>query len=102
MAQHRSWRSRLGKRPWRASAAVPTTLALIALAVLAPTTARADANRHNCLRWRGSGGLEHTLVANRIGEANLLTKNQKLDPGVPDGSRPIYRDSDIARLCRSY
>lgn len=76
--------------------------ALVAIVLLAPAVAHADDNLHNCQRWRSSGGLEHTLVANRLGETNLLTKNHKLDPGAPDGSLPLYRDSDIARLCRSY
>jgi hypothetical protein len=74
----------------------------VAIVLLAPAAAHADANLHNCQRWRSSSGLEHTLVANRLGETNLLTKNHKLDPGAPDGSLPLYRDSDIARLCRSY
>ncbi|MFS6827512.1 hypothetical protein [Cyanobium sp. ATX-6F1] len=76
--------------------------ALLAGALCAASAARADANLQTCLRWRSSSGLEHIQLGNRLGEANLLTKNQKLDPGAPDGSRPLYRDSDIARLCRSY
>ncbi|MCP9850154.1 hypothetical protein [Cyanobium sp. Morenito 9A2] len=84
-----------GLGPWGSTA-------LIVLLVLLPAVARADANLPTCLRWRSSSGLEHIQLGNRLGAANLLTKNQKLDPGAPDGSRPLYRDSDIARLCRSY
>lgn len=69
---------------------------------LGPVAVRADGNRHDCQLWRGSSGLEHTLIANRLGAANLLTKNRRLDPGAPDGSAPLYRESDLQRLCRSY
>jgi hypothetical protein len=82
---------------------LPTLLAIaLALGSLSPGSVRADGNLQQCLLWRGSSGTEHTLVANRIGATNLLTKNRKLDPGAPDGSEPLYRDSDIQRLCRSY
>jgi hypothetical protein len=92
--------------PMAPRSAAPRLHSLLAMAlavgVLGPGSVRADGNLHDCLLWRGSSGTEHTLVANRIGAANLLTKNRKLDPGSPDGSEPLYRDSDIQRLCRSY
>ncbi|MEI6829815.1 MAG: hypothetical protein WCK64_08205 [Synechococcaceae cyanobacterium ELA445] len=80
----------------------PLLAIALALGTLSTGSVRAEDNLKDCLLWRGSSGTEHTLVANRIGATNLLTKNVKLDPGSADGSRPIYRDSDIQRLCRSY
>ena len=93
--------------PWRVLAPghrLGRALLLIGLAALGgePLAGRAEGNLHDCQLWRSSSGAEHTLVANRLGANNLLTKNHKLDPGAPDGSQPLYRSSDIQRLCRSY
>ena len=84
----------------------PTTeLAALALGVgiaLAPPGAALPAgNLELCALWRGAGGAEKATLANRLGAANSLTKNQRLAEAQPGDTRSLYRTADLQRLCRN-
>lgn len=55
--------------------------------------------RHDCLLWRNSRGLERMEIANRLGAANLLTKEHNFAVLTPGATRSLYSSSDIRRLC---
>lgn len=55
--------------------------------------------RHDCRLWRSSRGLERVEIANRLGAANLLTKQHNFAVATPGESRSLYSSSDIRRLC---
>ncbi|WP_255094694.1 hypothetical protein [Synechococcus sp. J7-Johnson] len=55
--------------------------------------------RHDCRLWRNSRGLERVEIANRLGAANLLTKEHNFAVLTPGATRSLYSSSDIRRLC---
>ncbi|MCP9818411.1 hypothetical protein KBZ18_02755 [Synechococcus sp. Cruz-9H2] len=55
--------------------------------------------RHDCRLWRNSRGLERVEIANRLGAANLLTKEHNFAVATPGATRSLYSSSDIRRLC---
>ncbi|MCT0249129.1 hypothetical protein [Synechococcus sp. CS-205] len=69
-----------------------------ALAITALLATTHD-TRHDCRLWRSSRGLERVEIANRLGAANLLTKEHNFAVATPGESRSLYSSSDIRRLC---
>lgn len=64
-------------------------------------TALPPGNLELCALWRGARGAEKATVANRLGAANGLTKNQRLAVAQPGDTRSLYRSADLQRLCRT-
>ncbi len=58
-------------------------------------------NLERCARWRQAQGVEKAVLANQLGAANALTKNQRLAEARPGDTHSLYRTSDLLRLCRS-
>lgn len=58
-------------------------------------------NLERCAQWRSAHGVEKAALANQLGAANQLTKNQRLAEAQPDETRSLYRTSDLQRLCRT-
>jgi hypothetical protein len=58
-------------------------------------------NLERCAQWRRAQGVEKAALANQLGAANQLTKNQRLAEAQPDETRSLYRTSDLQRLCRT-
>lgn len=81
-------------------ASVGLVLAVLALAgpVLATVS---PGNLERCARWRSARGGEKAALANQLGAANHLTKNQRLAEAQPGENRSLYRISDLQRLCRT-
>ncbi len=82
-----------------------TTLAALVLGLgfglTRPVVALPPGNLELCALWRGSNGMEKAILANRLGEANSLTKNQRLAEAQPGDTRSLYRTADLQRLCRT-
>lgn len=70
---------------------IPVTL------LVAPRPAAADLAL--CRAWRQSGGQEHILLGNRLGESHYLTKNRRLQGSPEQAPISLYRLSDLRRLC---
>jgi hypothetical protein len=68
---------------------------LALLATLAP------GNLERCAEWRRAQGVEKVALANQLGAANHLTKNQRLAEAQPGATRSLYRTIDVQRLCRA-
>ncbi|MDM7937499.1 MAG: hypothetical protein QUV06_08590 [Cyanobium sp. CZS 48M] len=73
--------------------------ALLAAAAAARAAAGSQNTRHDCRLWRSSYGLEQVEIANRLGAANLLTKEHNFAVASPGDTRSLYNSSDIRRLC---
>ncbi len=76
---------------------------MITALLVGPGGLRASATthdtRHDCRLWRSSHGLERVEIANRLGAANLLTKEHNFAVATPGDTRSLYSSSDIRRLC---
>ena len=83
---------------WRGRAAKPLGLAL-SLVGLTLLSGAIDL-RSECRVWRQSHGREQVAIANRIGHAAMLTKNQRLAEESPSDTTSLYRMADIQRVCR--
>lgn len=83
---------------WRAQSPKPGALGL-GLTGLILLSSALDL-RHECRAWRQSHAREQVAIANRIGRAALLTKNERLAEETPNDTTSLYRVSDIQRLCR--
>ena len=68
---------------------------LLVLAALTP------GNVERCAQWRRAQGVEKAALANQLGAANALTKNQRLAEAQPGDSHSLYRTADLLRLCRT-
>ncbi|MCT0217903.1 hypothetical protein KQ304_02650 [Synechococcus sp. CS-1329] len=73
--------------------------ALLAATAAARAGAGGQNSRHDCRLWRSSHGLERVEIANRLGAANLLTKEHNLAVASPGATHSLYNSSDIRRLC---
>ena len=58
-------------------------------------------NLELCALWRGARGAEKAKLANRLGAANSLTKNQRFAEAQPGDTHSLYRSADLRRLCRT-
>lgn len=58
-------------------------------------------NLERCAQWRMAQGVDKATLANQLGAANHLTKNQRLAEAQPGETRSLYRTSDLQRLCRT-
>lgn len=75
---------------------------LAVLALAGPVQAFVSpGNLERCARWRSAQGVEKAALANQLGAANHLTKNQRLAEAQPGENRSLYRISDLQRLCRT-
>ena len=80
---------------------IPSGRWLAALMALAPAIAQgADSLRHDCLLWQQAHGLERAVIADRIGQAQLLTRARQPGQVAPGGHDSLYSPNDIQRLCR--
>ena len=75
-------------------------LVACSLASAAATSAQAGDLRQQCRDWMVAQGHEQVLIANRIGQEQLLTKIHKLAEAGPEDTSSLYSWSDIQRLCR--
>lgn len=72
---------------------------MVLLVLLAPHAAAAFDSLGRCLAWQASHGIERILLGNAIGAAHYLTKREKLLQSPPEAPLPLYRDSDLQRVC---
>ena len=61
--------------------------------------ARASDTRHDCLSWTHSGGAGRVELGNRIGAANLLTKQSSFTTSQPGDTHSLYSSADLRRVC---
>ena len=92
--------------PTRALASLGLVLGLglglaVEFALAQPRATLPSGNLELCALWRGARGAEKATLANRLGAANGLTKNQRLAEAQPGDTRSLYRSADLQRLCRT-
>jgi hypothetical protein len=90
--------------PTRALACLGLVLGLglaVEFALAQPGSTLPSGNLELCALWRGARGAEKATLANRLGAANGLTKNQRLAEAQPGDTRSLYRSADLQRLCRT-
>ena len=68
---------------------------------LSALVALSPGNLERCAQWQSAQGVEKAALANQLGAANHLTKNQRLAVAQPGETRSLYRISDLQRLCRT-
>ena len=73
----------------------PAALLALALAPWPPLLAAPP----GCRAWLASHGEERIRLANSLGAAHYLTKNQRLQTSPEQAPVSLYRDSDLRRLC---
>jgi hypothetical protein len=90
-----------GQRPWvdhrRWRLRAVQLLASVVLAV--PPLVPAAAEVQGCRAWRDSRGVERIRLGNRLGEAQYLTRNRRLQTSPDQAPISLYRPSDLRRLC---
>ncbi len=69
--------------------------------VVGVLVALSPGNLERCAQWQSARGVEKAALANQLGAAYHLTKNQRLAEARPDETRSLYRISDLQRLCRT-
>ncbi|MEB3168158.1 MAG: hypothetical protein VKK97_05430 [Synechococcaceae cyanobacterium] len=84
---------------WPQPLATSLASLVLPLALLAPRAAAAFDTIGRCQAWQGSHGIERILLGNAIGAAHYLTKRQKLLQSPAEAPLPLYRDSDLQRVC---
>jgi hypothetical protein len=70
-------------------------------ALAQPGSPLPSGNLELCALWRGARGAQKATVANRLGAANSLTKNQRFAEAQPGDTLSLYRNADLQRLCRT-
>ena len=81
--------------PALASGRWPAVLLALALLPWPPVLAAPP----GCHAWLASRGEERIRLANSLGAAHYLTKNQRLQTSPDQAPVGLYRDSDLRRLC---
>ena len=88
---------------WHGRAAQALLLVAAALQGLAGAggdKALAGDLRQQCQAWMAAHGREQVMIANRIGQEQLLTKAHRFAEASPNDTTSLYSWSDIQRLCR--
>ena len=88
-----------GRRPPQAPHPASLGLPLVLTALLGASPASAFDSLSRCNAWQRSHGVERILLGNAIGASNYLTKRQLQLESPPEAPIPLYRESDLQRVC---